>query len=358
MIRALLILLAAAPFAFTQSEALLNTKDALALFSRAIQLTDSTSGTIPGLARAAAPVFENMKREETDVRFANRATLPLSYGLLSDLRAYLALADGLQKPFPYPDAARRQFAELRELSERLESHLRAQLTLTETQLRPADRDNVRRYAEANRLLPPPQAAKPRVVFYGDSITDSWRLNEYFPDRDFVNRGISGQVTGEMLGRMKPDVINLKPAAMLILAGTNDISRNTPLEVIENNLSMICDLADGHKIKVILASVLPVSDYHKDQNPRFEMTRTRPLAAIKELNTWIAGYAKQHGYTYLNYFDALMDASGQLKSEFAEDGLHPNADGYRIMAPLALEAIEKTLKIAPVQQIPPKKRQNN
>src|SRR5207253_5169212 len=127
--------------------------------------------------------------------------------------------------------------------------------------------------------------------------DLWRLNEYFSDRDFVNRGISAQITGEMLGRMKADVLDLQPAAVLILAGTNDLARNIPLVSIENNYAMIETLAAAHNIKVIFASVLPVSDYHKDRNPAFEMTKIRPPVYIKALYECLQNYCGQRGGTF-------------------------------------------------------------
>ena len=196
-----------------------------------------------------------------------------------------------------------------------------------------------------------------MLFYGDSITDAWRLNEYFPGQDYVNRGISGQITGEMLGRMQADVIANKPAAMLVLAGTNDIARGVSVETIQNNIQMMADLAEKNSIKVILASILPTSDHHMDKNPRFEMTKGRPLAVIRELNKYIASMCQKRGFTYLNYYDSTVDPSGQLKAELADDGLHPNADGYRVMAPLAQAAIEKTLAALRIpQQTGKKKRQ--
>ena len=149
--------------------------------------------------------------------------------------------------------------------------------MKEAQLHNPDRDNLKRYAEANEKLGAPSPQKPRVVFLGDSITDGWRLNEYYGgDRDFVNRGISGQITGEMLGRMKADVIDLKPRLVLVLAGTNDLARGVPVNAIENNLSMIADLAEAHHIQPMFASLLPVSDYHKDANPQYLQTG-RPAA---------------------------------------------------------------------------------
>jgi lysophospholipase L1-like esterase len=342
--------------AWAQPSAQLNTPDGLALAQRIVQLTEATSLTAPGLARAAAPMLENLRQDEKNARIVNRLSLSVTQAFLTDTRGYLALADGVRKPYPFPEEGRRQFAELRDAVARLESHFQALIDSTEAQLRGADRDNLRRYAEANRTLPVPMAGKPRVVFHGDSITDGWRLNEYFPEKDFVNRGISGQITGEMLGRMQADVIANRPAAMLILAGTNDIARGVAVETIKNNLTAIADLCEFHKIKVIFASILPVSDHHKDKNPRFEMTRTRPPAVIRELNAWLVAQAKQRGFTYLNYYDAMVDSGGFLKAELADDGLHPNSAGYRIMAPLAQAAIDQTLAGMNSQQKSNKKRQ--
>lgn len=349
------ILLSAFGLSLCAQSELLSGPEALKLTERMLQLVESTSVTVPGLARAAAPIVENLKQDDKNIKIAGRLTISTTYALLNDARSYLALADGLPKPFPPNPTAKQQATELRDAVERLEIHFRAQLTQTETQLRGADRDNIRRYAEANKTLA--VATPQRVVFFGDSITDGWRLNEYFPGKDFVNRGISGQITGEMLGRMQADVIANKPAAILVLAGTNDIARGVSVETIQNNLKMIADLAEKHAIKCIFASILPTSDHHKDKNPRFEMTRTRPLAVIKELNQYISQMCQKRGFTYLNYFDAMTDAGGQLKAELADDGLHPNTVGYRVMAPLAEAAIEKTLGAPkPVQQTGKKKRQ--
>ena len=215
-----------------------------------------------------------------------------------------------------------------------------------------DYGQLARYRAADAELLNAGPVKDRVVFFGDSITDGWRLNEYFPDGDYVNRGIGGQITAEMLARMKADVIDLQPAAMLILAGTNDLARGIPLVAIENNYQMIADLATANHIKVIFASVLPVSDHHMNVSPRYEMTKERPPVFIKALNEWLVRFCAQRGYTYLNYFDAMVDPSGQMQAELADDGLHPNARGYRIMAPLALEAINKTLRPAAVPKPAP------
>lgn len=344
MKKTLLALLAAAVLAGQPAPqtptALLNNNQALALYTRSLQLIESTMVAVPELSRAGAPLLENARQALTSLR-SNAGNALYQYNLLTNVRAYLYLSDAVPKPSPFPEAGQKQFAELRQSLDSMESHFRALIAQKDRQLRNPDPDNLNRYAELDARTGPPQPGKPRVVFLGDSITDGWRLNEYFPDRDFINRGISGQVTIQMLGRMKADVTDLKPTAVIILAGTNDLARGTPVSTIEGNLTMICDLADLHKIKVILSTILPVSDYHKDVNPAFEMTRQRPPESIRALNSWMQSFCGQRGYTFLDYYSDMVDASGQMKADLADDGLHPNANGYRIMAPLALQAIDKT-----------------
>lgn len=325
------------------------------LCGRLGELMEAGGVAVPDLLRAAAPVIENTRQDCIQLRLLpgrGRTT----YSLLMNLRSYLALADSVPKPYPFPEAAQKQLTELRDDATRLDAHFRALIENRDRQLASPDPANLGRYAEANRKVGPAVAGKPRVVFFGDSITDFWRLNEYFPDRDFVNRGISGQITGEMLGRMKADVIDLHPGAVVILAGTNDLGRGIPLTVIENNYLMMVDLASLYKIKVIFASVLPVSDYHKNDNPSYERTKDRPPLFINALNEWIGKLCSQRGLTYLNYFPALVDSNGQLKEDLSDDGLHPNSKGYRLMAPLALEAVQKTLRtaVAPAPAKPSKR----
>jgi lysophospholipase L1-like esterase len=309
---------------------------------------------VPDLQRAAAPLLENARQQLANIKTTPGGTL-YTYNFLSNLRAYLVLSDSVSKPFPFPEEGQKQFTELRDTSSRIESHFRALVEQKERQLRNPDPDNLGRYAELDARAGPPQPGKPRVVFLGDSITDSWRLNEYFPDRDFVNRGISGQITSQMLGRMKPDVTDLHPAAVLILAGTNDLARGTSVNMIETNITAICDLADFHHVKVILATVLPVSDYHKGENPAYEMTRIRPPDLIRALNSWLQTFCAQRKYTFLDYYSEMVDASGFMKADLANDGLHPNSAGYRIMAPVALAAINRTVIESPVQQKQRKRR---
>jgi lysophospholipase L1-like esterase len=319
----------------------MNSRDVNQVCTRSTQLMEAGGVAVPDLQRAAAPVIENVKQACVQLQ-ARPGFGQATYVLIMNLRAYLSLADAVPKPFPFPETARQQFTELRDNSIRLDSHFRALLDSKDSQLRSADRDNLQRYAEANRKLPAPDPKNPRVVFMGDSITDAWRLNEYFPDRDFVNRGISGQITAQMLDRMKADVLDLHPEAILILGGTNDLARQISLTEIENNYLMIADLASAYKIKVIFASVTPVSDYHKDENPSYEMTKDRPPLFISALNEWLDRLCVQRGYTFLNYYSAMVDSAGRLQSDLSDDGLHPNSKGYRIMAPLALEAVQKTV----------------
>lgn len=329
-----------------QPPARLPAPEALALFERATHLIESTSAVVPGLARAAAPVLEDARQTLLLLQRENASGPGATYALLSQLRAYLALAETVPKPYPFPEAARRQFAEYREAVDRIDTHFRALLDATETQLRGADRDNLARYREDNERLSRPAPNQRRVVFLGDSITDAWRLHEYFPGRDFVNRGISGQITGQMLGRMKADVLDLQPQAVVVLAGTNDLARGVDQTVIRNNLTMIADLAEKHRIRVLLASILPVSDYHKDANPGYARTGSRPPARIRELNDWIKAFCASRGFTYVDYYTPLVDGGGMLRRDYADDGLHPNAQGYRVMAPVVLEAIDRALGGAP------------
>jgi lysophospholipase L1-like esterase len=327
--------------ALAPAQQLMPQKEALATYERVVQLMEATAIPVPGLGRAAAPVLENAKQALINIR-ATPAHSPLAYEFLSNVRAYLALYDSVPKPHPFPDTARKQIAELRESLDRIESHFRGLMAQKEQQLRNPDRDNLRRYADANQKLAPPAAERPRVVFMGDSITDGWRLHEYFPDRDFVNRGISGQITGEMLGRFKEDVIDLQPKAVVILAGTNDIAREVPLETIQNNLTMMADLAQFHKITPIFASILPISDYHKGENASYERSKTRPPASIVAMNRWIQGFCAKRDLPYVDYYSGVADASGFIKPDLADDGLHPNAKGYRVMAPIVLKVVEQVV----------------
>ncbi|MFN7998511.1 MAG: GDSL-type esterase/lipase family protein [Bryobacteraceae bacterium] len=322
---------------------LLPGQEALKLERRIVQLIESTGVAVPGLARAGAPALEDTRQSLTNLEMSPQNS-GSTYLFLANARAYLAISDSVPKPFPFPEEAHRQLSELRDSVDRIDAHFRALLDNKERQIRNPDRDELARYAEANERLPPPSPEKPRVVFMGDSITDGWRLNEYYgSDRDFVNRGISGQITGEMLGRMKADVIDLKPRMMIVLAGTNDIGRGVPLKTIENNVAMIADLAEAHHILPLFASVLPVSDYHKNVNPQYARSTLRPPAKILELNVWLKNFCEQRRFPYVDYYSAMVDKAGFIQAELADDGLHPNAQGYRIMAPIALQAIDNVTR---------------
>ncbi len=217
-----------------------------------------------------------------------------------------------------------------------------QKRLDTLQTRMQDWPNLKRYRDANTKVVAPVPGENRVVFFGDSITDGWKIAEYFPGKPYVNRGIGGQTTPQMLIRMQPDVIAHKPKAIVLLAGTNDIANNTgPMtnEAIQDNYTAIATLAQANGIKVIFASVLPVHDY----NPQRKMTTGRPPERILALNNWLKAYCQKNDHIYLDYFSKMVDDKGFLKAELANDGLHPNAEGYKIMAPLAEAAIAQALK---------------
>jgi lysophospholipase L1-like esterase len=199
-----------------------------------------------------------------------------------------------------------------------------------------------RFAQDNATYPPPKPGEKRVVFFGDSITDFWGrpVGDFFPGKNYINRGISGQTTPQMLVRFRADVIALKPRVVVILAGTNDISGNTgasSLAMIEDNLSSMAELARVHGIRVVMATLLPVSDYVDPMQ-----SRRRPPPLIRALNDWIRGYAAREHVVLVDYYPAMVDASAALKTELSDDGLHPNAQGYAVMAPLAQQAIQTAL----------------
>ena len=201
-----------------------------------------------------------------------------------------------------------------------------------------------RYRAANARLKPPAAGESRVVFYGDSITDLWPMALSFPGKPYVNRGISGQTTPQMLVRFRQDVLALEPKVVVILAGTNDIAGNTgpmSLEETEACLASMVELARAHGIRVVLSSVLPVHNYTREAALAFPL---RPPEKIAALNSWLKGYATQTRSVYLDYATAMSDEHGFLKRELAADGLHPNKTGYAIMAPLAEAAVATALAV--------------
>ena len=213
-----------------------------------------------------------------------------------------------------------------------------------------DWPDLSRYREANRALAAPGPGENRVVFMGDSITDAWpqpRFGGFFPGKPYIGRGISGQTTPQMLLRFRPDVVALKPKAVVILAGTNDIAGNTgPMtdEQIAGNLASMAEIAKANGIRVVFSSILPVSEYHvRPGDTAPPQTTRRPMARITALNAWMKDYAAANGHVYLDYVAAMADAKGLLRAELSEDDLHPNAAGYAIMGPLAEAAIQAALK---------------
>jgi lysophospholipase L1-like esterase len=203
-----------------------------------------------------------------------------------------------------------------------------------------DYGQLARYRDANAALKPPTAGENRVVFFGDSITDIWKLDESFPGKPYVNRGIGGQTTSQMLVRFRQDVIDLQPRVVVILAGTNDIAGNTgPIsnENIEANYASLTELARVHHIRVIFSSVLPVHNYTPKSQDFFAQ---RPMERILALNNWLKDYCTSNNLIYLDYFPAMVDEKGLLKRDLADDGLHPNKAGFAIMAPMAEKAIEQ------------------
>jgi lysophospholipase L1-like esterase len=211
---------------------------------------------------------------------------------------------------------------------------------TEDPLR-TDWANLARYRDANASLPPAAQNERRVVFMGNSITENWQqyFAAMFPGKPYINRGISGQTTPQMLVRFRPDVIALAPVVVVILAGTNDIAGNTgpsTLEMIEGNIASMTELARASGIKVVLTSVLPVKDY--PWKPGLE-----PAPKIIALNSWLERYAAQHGAIYVDFQSAMADSQGGMRSGLSSDGVHPNEAGYRIMAPLVERAIDQALR---------------
>lgn len=222
--------------------------------------------------------------------------------------------------------------------------------LAEAEKKLNDWAGLNRYAQANERLAPPQKGENRVVFLGDSITDIWDENGFggfFPGKPYVNRGIGGQTTPQMLVRFRADVIDLKPKVVVILAGTNDIAGNTgPMTLAQtaDNIRSMTELAKMNGIKVVLSSVLPVSDSvsHKDGG-FYLQTKSRPPVKIQAMNEWLKNFCAKNDCIYLDYFSAMVDEKGFVKDGLTFDGLHPNKEGYAVMNPLAEAAIARALK---------------
>ena len=215
------------------------------------------------------------------------------------------------------------------------------MMIAPTFLQAQDWPNLARYRNENAKIGLPGANENRIVFMGNSITEGWGQisPEFFSGKSYINRGISGQTTPQMLIRFRPDVIALKPKIVVILAGTNDIAGNTgpsTLEMIEDNIASMTVLAKAAHIKVILSSVLPVYDFPWAPGQK-------PAEKIAALNQWIKNYARKNGCIYLDYYSSMADGRKGLKTEYSPDGVHPNEAGYKVMAVLAEKAIGLALK---------------
>lgn len=202
----------------------------------------------------------------------------------------------------------------------------------------ADWPDLARYEQADAELPPPDPHHPRVVFMGDSITDIWGrmkgTGTFFPGKPYVNRGISGQTTEQMLLRFQQDVVDLHPAAVLILAGTNDIAGNTGPEtdrMIENDFRAMTQIARANHIRVIIASITPSADF-------WWRPGVDPIHRIRIMNAWLRQFSQRHGFLYVDYYDAMAQPDGAMKTGLTFDGVHPNAKGFAIMGTLAEKAI--------------------
>ena len=198
-----------------------------------------------------------------------------------------------------------------------------------------------RYRAANAVLPPPGPGEQRVVFIGNSITDGWARHfaAMFPGKPYVGRGIGSQTTPQMLVRFHADVVALKPAAVVILGGTNDIAGNTgpsTNEMIQDNLQAMTEIAQANGIRVVLSSILPVHDYPWRRG-------LVPAPRIVAVNAWMKAYAARVGATFLDYHSAMSDKRQGLRAEFGDDGVHPNEVGYRVMSALAAHAISDALR---------------
>ncbi len=209
----------------------------------------------------------------------------------------------------------------------------------EEQLR-VDWAQLKRYQAANQQAGPPAVGENRVVFYGDSITDAWIevVPEFFQGKAYLDRGISGQTTPQMLVRMQQDVVALQPRVVVILAGTNDIAGNTgpsTPEMIEDNFKSMVEIARASGIQPVIASILPASNYPWKPG-------MNPGPIIVALNLWLKSYAEKNGLIYLDYYSAMVNDKMGLPANLSKDGVHPNKDGYAIMGPLAEKAIASAL----------------
>lgn len=201
--------------------------------------------------------------------------------------------------------------------------------------------NISKYSNENQNLPVPSKDEKRVVFMGNSITEGWKMSspEFFSQNNYINRGISGQTTSQMLVRFRPDVIALKPKLVVILAGINDIAQNNgPIELkdVFGNIVSIAELAKINNIKVILSSVLPANDFSWKKG-------MEPAEKVIQLNSMLEKYASENKIPFVNYYPKMVDSKKGLDKKYTNDGVHPTLAGYKLMEPILQEAILKALK---------------
>lgn len=316
--------------------ALLSAPEVQITATHIVQLMDSTASSVPGLTRASEALRQSAQTTATALG-KSLADEPLTLQLINELRGYLALADSFPRPDFFPPSASQQFLALRDEQQRLDRHFQALLVRNESELRTAeaDPDNLKRYGALNAKVTPPTPSLPRFVFIGDSAIDSWKLNEYFAGNDFVNRGIAGQTTNQMLARFLADVVALRPLAVFVLAGSNDLAEGMTPSSIADNLVMMGDVAKAHSVEPVFASLLPVSG---------EAAKVRTPESIQKLNTWIRNFCIRENYVYVDYYTAMADSKGLMKAGLSDDGVNPNARGYRVMAPILLDGVARVREL--------------
>jgi lysophospholipase L1-like esterase len=325
-----LFVFAISALAQSPPNALLSQPETQTTVTRVLQLMESTATAIPGLPRASEPLRQNTQTTAAALGKAPRDP-SLTLQLINDIKAYLALSDTLPRPDYFPAAASQQFLELRDELQRLDRHFQALLIREQIDAHASDGDpyNLKRYAAADSKQS--VATSPRYVFLGDSATDLWRLNEYFAGKDFINRGIAGQTTNQILPRVLADVVALRPVGVIVLAGSSDIAAGMSPSAIADNLVMIGDVAKAHGVQPVFASVLPAGG---------EAAKTRTPEAIQKVNTWLRDYCIRESFIYIDYYTAMADSKGMMKPELSDDGVNPNARGYRVMSPLVLDGIDR------------------
>ena len=328
-----------APVVFAQGppNALLSPSDTQATVTRVLQLMESTAVSVQGLVRASDPLRQNAQATATALGKALRDQ-SLTLRFANEIRAYLAVADSLPRPDFFPGAASQQFLELRDSLQTLDRHFEALLIRAQIDehANDADPNNLKRYAALNSKSLPPTPSLPRYVFLGDSTTDQWRLNEYFTGQDFVNRGIAGQTTTQILARFLADVVALRPQGVVVLAGSNDIASGMTPSAIADNLVMMGDVAKAHSVQPVFAALLPASG---------EAAKARTPEAIQKVNNWMRDYCIRENFIFIDYYTAMADEKGMMKADLSDDGLNPNARGYRVMSPILLDGIQRLREMA-------------